>query len=317
MRSLRSRAGAWRTPTAPIPLGPDEALVDRGDGEQHRRPLVLDIGGEPSRLEPGVDHRPRSREQRGVHAAEPVLVREREGVQEHVLGVPPPGEHRRADRRQQVRVRERHALGSTGRPRGERQYGGGSTRTSTGSSGSPVASASARLEPESASRATTGHRSAASVRSVVREVPPPNAATGSATAAIPASSGPASVGARGTAVAPTRSVARYATTSAREFGAQSSTRSPGSTPCVRSHPATRAARSSRSPWLAETPSIVSAGESGRASAVSRNAAASDPAPSAASSPSSTSPEVRAPRGRSGPRDRPVGERVRHRRGRER
>ena len=63
-----------------------------------------------------------------MHAAEPVLVREREGVQEHVLGVPPPGEHRRADRRQQVRVRERHALGSTGRPRGERQYGGGRTR---------------------------------------------------------------------------------------------------------------------------------------------------------------------------------------------
>jgi hypothetical protein len=57
-----------------------------------------------------------------VHAAEPVLVREREGVDEHVVGGPAPGEHRRPDRRQQVRVRERHALGPTRGPRGERQH---------------------------------------------------------------------------------------------------------------------------------------------------------------------------------------------------
>ena len=53
-----------------------------------------------------------------MQPAQAVLVKQRQRVHEHVIGMPSPGRHRRADRDRHLAVGQRHPLGPAGRARG-------------------------------------------------------------------------------------------------------------------------------------------------------------------------------------------------------
>ena len=109
---IRSRASASRGPPGPVV----EPLPDRRHGHHRGRARRAGALAERLGLEARLEHGVRAREQRGMQAAETVLVRERQRVQQHLVGIPAPRHHHRADRREHVRVRERDPLRPPGRP---------------------------------------------------------------------------------------------------------------------------------------------------------------------------------------------------------
>ena len=116
----RRRAGDPQADGAEIGRGEavprQQPLVHRRHSEDHRPARALDRPAQPLGVEALEQHGARAAEQRHLHAAQAVLVRQRQRVDEHVVGAPAPREHRRPQRGQEVRVSERHALGPPRRP---------------------------------------------------------------------------------------------------------------------------------------------------------------------------------------------------------
>ena len=116
-RAADREPGPSQQPTVARPTV-HQRLVHGGDGEQHAGAVLAHRVGQVGGGEPGTNVGRAAGGQNRVHAGEPVLVEQRQGVGQHVVLAPAPGRHGHADRDEQLAVGQRHGLGTAGRARG-------------------------------------------------------------------------------------------------------------------------------------------------------------------------------------------------------
>ena len=224
-----------------------EAVQHGRDAEEQRGLFALHCVEHRVGIEARQQQRGRARLERAVQRdAEAVHVEERQRVHEAIVGCPAPREAQRFGRGVEVPVREQRSLRPPGRARGvgEQRRRAPARRRRARAPGRRSARARASVRAVAGSSAAScAPRSASST----------SAARGCASASSCASSAARYAGFAGSTTRPSRRQPTWATASASELAALTSTRSPARSPAACRRPAARADSASSWPHESRVP----------------------------------------------------------------